>query len=303
MKMMHPAWHATAEESSRGDGSAVRIPIGPARHTRAYAAVLGILAVLAGGFLLVEDLPSLVAQFSNPSIRTTPPAGTITIRITSFGLQPQSVAARPGQEIVWSNETQLPHILESETLRDASGALLYTPAIFPNSTYHFTIASDQEAGKHMYASTTDQNVNGEVTIVAEQGAATSVSGTPSLMAQQLTGQPGTQIPAGPATRSTAQLQAQIPADTGTDNAQDELIPTNPYTVGGNRQHPFDAAGNPIESLFPQDTVGGFGTAAPLAAQTTRRPAMQPATGPELGLLIVSLISVASLAIVTRRYFA
>lgn len=74
-----------------------------------------------------------------------------------------------------------------------------------------------------------------------------------------------------------------------------LIPMNPYTVGSNKDHPFDAAGNPLpagssSSSKAKTTLHG---GAP-----TSRPISQPATG--AGTALVILTSIGMLTLFKRK---
>lgn len=327
MNDIHPHWHSTEgernpppppltpttdvrpEKTLNRLRKGIHVRVAASGITRRPAAVFGILLVLTAGFIAFEgaselqgETVSMETAASAPSAdNDEAPSTTVEIRITAKGLSPQTAQVHPGQTIVWINEQEVPHILESETIKGEDGETLYTPAIFPGSEYRFPLASDQPAGRHSYLSITSMEISGELNVIA--GTAAATPNTPLV-----------NIP-GAAQTSTDNaepkvLLAKTDGDTTTDaeddfpTSQENLIPVNPYTIEGGRRHPFDTEGRPIEELFDAPTSlrgSAPNVYAPSRTTSLPRPMRQPETGP--GLWIVSALSLAALFALTRRCIA
>jgi plastocyanin len=290
MMDIHPNWQPTEEASKEAHAQTkdhgTSVPIAVHAASRRPAAVVGVLLVLIATLAFIEGSETLQGETATNSGTPT----VVQIRITDRGILPQSIQATPGQEIVWTNLDDTPHILESESLRGSDGQPLYSPAIFPGSTYRFLLASDQAPGRHSYISTTDVSVFGEIDVVGNvpPPATIPVPSTPPETPPVPATPPVTVTPViTPTTTLTAPTPAAQPS-------QEALIPVNPYTVESTRAHPFDPSGQPIESLFD-----GGGS---VAATAYPRPFSQPETGPAAGLLAIATISIAGLAAVTRKCF-
>lgn len=254
MMDIHPHWQSTGEQG-------FHVPVGHSSVSRRPAALVGIALVVALGITVVHGIPSFSLSQPESALSGTvsppppPPSDTAEIHITDHGPVPASITVRPGQEITWFNDqTAIPHILESETLRGADGALLYTPAIFPGNSAHFSIARNMEPGAYPYDSTTSDAVAGTVVVVAD-------AGTPVAA-------PAAAGPIAPATNAqnnndgAAPLIPRFPDDSGghpgaqptPPQNQDALLPHNPYMIGSARAHPFDLSGNPVGAAAPSRSV-------------------------------------------------
>ncbi|OGJ55935.1 hypothetical protein A3D88_00870 [Candidatus Peribacteria bacterium RIFCSPHIGHO2_02_FULL_52_16] len=325
---IHPYWHSTGEEptpikfeSNRGT---VRIPVGSRSISRRPAAVTGILLVLVLGFAFFDGLSQFRGtQAQTPSKNVA--SETVEVRITKDGAIPQSVNTLPGQEIVWTNEDDIPHILESETLVGNKGSTLYTPAIFPQATYSFIVAPNHEPGRHTYLSTTSLTVFGDVNVLSPEESQAAAPATPdedafpglfddSLPNGESESDEGSFDPS--FTQATAEEPAapaapkQVVADDREDTIDSSdplapmqfvasteetatpaasLVPVNPYTVGSAAEHPF--ADQNLHGGAPQEgykSIPGY------------KPFKHTDTGP--ALWIVSGVSLAAFLFATRRFW-
>ncbi|MDO8649315.1 MAG: hypothetical protein Q7R81_06055 [Candidatus Peregrinibacteria bacterium] len=371
MMDLHPHWHTTGREGDAGIPSipqrtaGKRVPVLGALPSRRPAAIVGILLVLGIGYVITTDASPFQGQVDDgvtaeDSSREEEfagdeefpvdeefgesPDGTLApveVRITlKQGLVPRSITVSPGQEIIWINEQQLPHILESKLLFDETGQYLYTPAIFSGKRESFIISPEQNLGTYEYTSSTSKDIQGEITVALAQSspgdgevpdpfgsaalskiplpsgegrkpaappktAAKSTASAPQVAKQQSsaptmaaahTALPS-ELPAAQAisSASAAQAIAQVippflpPPGNGSTSSlppsQEDLIPHNPYTVAGGRQHPFDGSGEPIDDLFDGPTHAG----APLDRY---RPRAHTKTGPEVWVVLaVSLLGI------------
>ncbi|MDD4318813.1 MAG: hypothetical protein PHW10_00590 [Candidatus Peribacteraceae bacterium] len=199
MTGLHPRWHATGEdlpprsreELLAPDAAPVRIPVASAAVSRLPSAVLGILLVTGIGILYAGGNLFRIGwgALGGPSLDFPM---QMDIRITAAGLDPAEADVRPGQTVVWHNEQELPHILQSATVQDQSGNYLYSPAIFPGSTYAFMVSPSLEPGRHDYASLTSQDVIGALIVTDgdDDGtvASASSSGIPTEEEQSASSQ-------------------------------------------------------------------------------------------------------------------
>lgn len=332
MSDLHPHWRSMQEETSpaateTAPSRGVKIPIGGRAISRSPAAVTGILLVLVLGFAIFDGLSSLDRTGENTLAQNK--SGPIEILITSEGAMPQTVVARPGQEIVWTNQDDIPHILESETIVGENGATLYTPAIFPGSQQSFRLAPNHPGGRHTYLSTTSVKIYGEINIVAaeqmppsgkpEQNSIGNRSGSDDPFGNQseakddffrkLSGiDPGGSLAGDNVftreiTEKTASvefvpledgraetidsmdplLEKQSPGSLAARAAesanQENLLPFNPYTVGSSVRHPFDAKGNPVQTLHAGAPTKGY------------KPYKHTETGPALWIAGVGSLAV------------
>lgn len=268
MSTIHPHWLATPDE----DRSAatplpepVRIaervppPPRPQRRMRS-AAIVGVFLACGIGYAFFEGLGGLVGQLSGDGGASAGQEVSIVIGVN--GIVPRKAAVRPGQTIVWRNDQELPHILQSPTLKDARGEALYTRAIFPGSEERFTVSPSQPAGSNTYSSITAQDVAGEIVVGGAAAAALqpvppasppalgSTDGIPLLPGGDDFGQPAPAVTIPPSSPADSY-------DTAPAASQDALLPHNPYTA---------------------DRLGSWGTDA---APASPRPSGQPSTGPEL----------------------
>ncbi len=165
MTEIDPRWRSTSSDVPASPGSA-HVTIrgaGPsfAGVSRTPAAVVGIVLVVAVGFLAMSGWTSLLGQ-------AVTGANEVIIRLTSQGPDPKDVEVPGGSVIAFINETETAQILQSETLRDKDNKLLYTAAIFPGSRVTFDVAAGPVPGdppKHNYASITDPIIAGTVAVV------------------------------------------------------------------------------------------------------------------------------------------
>lgn len=151
---LHPHWHTTIDGESLGDAQHVRISGTGSPPSRKPAAVFAIFLVLGTLGTFMYGVSSLRGQL-------TPPA--TSIRITDNGLEPSVVTVLPGQDVTWTNEQIVPHIMTSETLSTAKGPL-HTPAIFPGAPFTTSIPFDAPPATHTYYSLTSNTITGQIII-------------------------------------------------------------------------------------------------------------------------------------------
>lgn len=338
---LSPAWLSTNDEENRSGASAlpgpnlaeptavVRVPVSSHRVSRAPAAVVGILVSVGMGFSLLNGMDGMKAQI--PGIAAKKLESTIEIRITDEGMSPRIVDAAPGQKIVWINEQNIPHILESETLLGENGSLLYTPAIFPGGSQEFWVSPLQEPGRHSYLSTTSMDIFGEINVTDANAAADPAQSSTDTLSRTLSAP----VADSDALATTDQaLTNEWPQDSAISDASYDMDQTteestsriiesdeNPDTIdssdplapnprplgsllnGGEESLNQDALipYNPYtvgsDNTYVSDTAGTLHGGAPIKGH---KPIRQPSTGP--GLWIVSVLSIGLLAWFTRKSF-
>lgn len=169
---IHPHWQED-ERTVIGQQKPVQKKAAPVQARRHPAAIFGIGAVLVAGFFVFggqQLVSSFLAQVGNPApvgLPNTISAGaedSIIIRITSTGMDPQAAIIPAGKTITWQNDSDLPHILTSETLREKNGELLLTEAIFPGVSTEIELAPNQLPGAYTYTSQTARDLTGQVVL-------------------------------------------------------------------------------------------------------------------------------------------
>lgn len=201
-----PQWHFadSTRASSNNNERAFHIPVekstGALRSiSRTPAAIAGIALVCAVGFLALRGWDALPAQVTDSASSSSSESGTI-LRLTNSGIDPTSINVQVGDTIIFVNETSSPHILKSDSIKDADGNALYTPAIFENARYSFVIG-EQPAGIYTFASIIDNTLTGTIIITTTNAAAftsSRQSGTTSSngCAQPLGSTDGVDLPPG-----------------------------------------------------------------------------------------------------------
>lgn len=284
MNDIHPHWASDPDEETtvipppRGR----QVPIAPRRSARGVrgAALLGILIACGIGYAFVQGIDGLSGQLQTGGSAGQP----VRILITRSGLSPRSAAVQPGQTIVWRNEQDMPHILQSAWLKDDKGAPLYTRAIFPGSEERFVVSPTLPAGAYTYNSITAKEIAGEVVVggpAAPVGSAPALGGTadiplPGGGGGLNYGDPVSPPPAAPLTLTPS--AKSDPYDTTPKPSQDALLPHNPYTV---------------------DRLGGK-AATQKAKPSPPRPYSQPSTGPELWVVLAVTLPLSIVAMRRRR---
>lgn len=260
MRNMHPLWQE--EESS--------VPVNvrePSKNiSRRPAALVGMLVVIGAGMLFFYGSDSLRGQLADIP-------NTLLIRITEDGFDPPRLEVEHGQTITIQNTADVPHIIESDTLCSDTGFCLLTGTLFNADTDTFTITPDMPPGTYEYFSVLSEDLTGEIVIMGE--ATDDFVEISDLIVSDF-------------------FQEDSPASPQAV-AEPQQLPTNPYTVNGQRTHPFDDSGEPIPESF-----GDSGEYEPPIA-AGNRPLRQPETG--AGISAVLLGSVLGLFLVTRGAFA
>lgn len=242
---------------------------------RSYAALFGITLIVVTGFFSFGGMDLFSAQVGGTAV---------TVVISDAGITPQEVSVKPGQRITWTNKSGIPHILESSTLKDASGKSMETIAIFPGSETSFDVPATTPDGTYEYISRISQTVGGR--IIVQKGN--------SLPAQPASST-AFNMPVATSSVAVAATVSSVPTgftpeagDSMTTTIDPGVVPVNPYTVGNTVGGPVTK--NPAGAPIPKNTNA--------ATVTEHRPVKQPESG--MGMWIVSLTGLVALGLVMRR---
>lgn len=239
MSSVHPHWEATDTEKSSVDLPVNKVSVtGGAEVSRRPAAIVGMLLVTIVGYLFFWGVDNLTSQLGG---QVTQSGNEITVRITPTGVEPVVVQVSPGQTLRFRNEQDTPHIIESAALCSDTGFCLRTDTLFNGDSDTYTITQDIPTGTYNFSSATDSSLIGQIMVTnttANQFTDIRDIIEDSIAGNSIFNQVNTTTQAPP-----AGLQAAAPG-----------VPTNPYSVDSNRQHPFDSDGNPIASVFGDDDI-------------------------------------------------
>ncbi len=186
MTELHPHWRSTGDQSDapRTRNSGTHVKIEGQSVSRAPAAIVGILVVLATGFTLFRgwelidfNVLGQAGGSASVSSSSSSSAGAM-IRIAPNGIAPTSIVAAAGSLVTIVNNDSVPHIFTSKTLRDGSGKVLETPAIFAGTSYSFRIYADEVSGEHKISSTTTVNYVVTFMLVPAPKASSSAGAKP-----------------------------------------------------------------------------------------------------------------------------
>lgn len=167
--------------------------------SRLPAAIVGILVVVLVGTLTIGDILPQRAQ-----LPAEEPLPVVEVRINENGFVPSSITVSPNQTIRWTNEqADVPHILQSESLRDGSGNYLYSPPIFPDAPYSFTLAADHDAGSFTYISMLSNELEGTVIVKAFFASSQASSAPPSSAPAPASSSANAAASAAPSSSATA----------------------------------------------------------------------------------------------------
>ncbi len=311
MTDIDPLWHSTQDENvhissapAKAAGAAgQRVPVQTASFSRLPGALLGILAVSAIGYVVVMQGFSFLQGDITPKVPKAASGTVLEIHITAQGMNPQHIRVAAGQRIAWTNDQDTPQILQSDTLRDASGATLYTTPIFRGARQIFRISPVQMLGLFTYVSLTSQNLTGEVEVVAS-GALLTQSGSAVAQASGASSSPRPSSASSSATMVLVNVvteggqQSSVAKDVAIAS-QDALIPYNPYTVGNSQAPGTVPNADAARAIAAAHASSAPSDEAPVL-HASRVP-RQPESGPEVWVAFVA--SLAFLALVTRRHFA
>ena len=285
---LHPHWqddeqpvevHAkepepqASEESDAPQGVAI---------SRRPAAIVGMVAVIGIGFTLFGGFDALEGQVAGSQN---------SIAITTRGFEPSSLTVAYGQTITWTNNQDIPHILESQTLCSNTGFCLQTKTLFNGDSDTFTITPDINPGTYEYYSSISENVRG--TIVVQEEAEDEFDDFADLLEQEF--DPQSPSPFG---NFAAPPAAEPLPPAPVPNAV--ALPSNPYTVGSTKIHPFDSSGEPIPEAFGDDP--NEERRQDIAQRSMRRtgpPPTQPETGAPV-LIGVFLLAVAAMWATSKK---
>jgi len=257
--------------------------------SRRPAALVGMLVVIGIGFSFFRGVDSLTGQLASEGLEQT-------IRITAEGFLPTAAEVEHGQTIIFVNDQDIPHIIESETLCSDTGFCLMTSTLFNGDQDTFTITPDIQPGRYEYFSSISSELIGEIVVVTQ-----TVDDFIDIDA--VIGNDFFAEPVGTTTPPPSNAEGFNPLDfSPPPPPQNTGLPTNPYAVGSERIHPFDGAGNPIPEAFGDEPSDAPQSAvAANVIREGRGPIRQPETG--AGVWVVILGSIAGLYAVTRNAFA
>lgn len=287
MSDVNPRWHSTGDEGYPLDGlhadesapAARRIPISGGSVSRLPSALLGILIVIGIGFFYFRGTDLLPHGF--PFLGQAVPPDTlesVQIHITDNGFDPASATVQPGQTIVWTNDQDVPHILQSETVKDGSGDYLYSPAIFPGSTYSFVLSTDMTEGSFEYTSLTSADLKGTLVIGMNDGSSSSDEG------DSLSSAPEETSSASSDSSSFPSLSLSSSEEAATSSASKPIVPpvappvftiSSSSSVASQAPSSESVEQQTVEAIIPFNpyTVG----TAPLAATATTTPPQSAST--------------------------
>lgn len=235
MSNIHPHWQTTDDEQPVPvriiEPQNAQVAAVPAAR-RTPAAFIGVALFLLIGFVVFQGMNGIAGQVSGME--------KIDIRLTPNGLQPAVVTVEPGQEIVWKNESTIPHILSSQTLKDEQGEEFETTAIFPQSEFLFVVPMGTSMGTYDYISETSASVIGQIIVDA------SNTGMQAAVHSSVTSSVSAHIP--PAVHSSNSSAQPIPAAPAqassfafVPNQMEDLlagsIPQNPNTIANGNALP------------------------------------------------------------------
>ena len=311
---IHPSWHTTDDEDivpvrevKKNETSTT--PSEVTNVSRRPAAIVGILVVVGLSTLFYQGLQNLTGQLTE----------FVQIQITETGFEPEDISVVPGEQISWINERSVPQYIISETLCDTSGECLNTATMFQDDTATYTVPEETADGTYTYFSPTDPTQIGTIT-VGNNGQGENIElpefldaadEPPPQDAAQVDTNEETTDPFTLAQQSLLEsIQRQLALDEELEHQQvttitDEPevpetvvsqsgIPSNPYTVGGERQFPFDSDGNPIPSAFENNDRAPIAASVndnqlPTFGRDAQKPFRQAETGP--GIWAVLLLSI------------
>ena len=137
MSNLHPHWESEGadvpvrarEDEPKTDNS---IPENAKTVSRQPAAIVGMITVIAIGYIFFQGVESLTGQVSSGDQQKN-------VVITADGLSPVTLEVEHGQTITWTNNQAIPHILESQELCSDTGYCLQTKTLFQGESDNFTI--------------------------------------------------------------------------------------------------------------------------------------------------------------------
>ncbi len=278
MSDLHPHWHSTGDDRAPAANvpAAAKIAVTAGDgETRAFAsasrmpaAIVGIAVVLGLGLFFTQGWTSLLGQASNQQ-QTGAVLNGIVIRITSGGVLPARVIARPGDTITIINNQTIPHIFESKTLHDGSGNLLYTPAVFPGTSFTFKVLKTELEQEHQFTSITSQNVTGTVA-VSLNPCVNTVESTPGEGSKLFGGTDGIPLPSGQGKLeasyncSAAGLSGTSGSTSGGSGLTAVIVGTGQSSSGGDAGGTGSSSGN--QGATSSSSSAGTGIAGILNSQ-------------------------------------
>ena len=307
MANIHPDWQATEDDDAiaapvaeplRVEAPTMDILAGAPETvtvSRRPAAIVGILVAAALGFGAFQGFGALLGQTASDAIAVT---------ITKTGLVPMEIRVKPGQEITWTNEDDIPHILTSTLLTNEEKPMQTSP-IFKGSKATVTVSPLAQSGSFDYGSRTSPKIAGKIIIdiplpPAAPSSASSVSTTTGTGAIPALPQPPSQaLPPSPQTGLPFNPTAPIPQAPSTPIPTSTLagvVPENPFTVGS----PLAAQTAQAQSEA-WTAMGAQTSSKPAPAITKVKPKAQPETGPGIWLIVGG--SIGLLFVLTRKSFA
>lgn len=172
MSDLHPNWQATDGESEEqalpvhvAEKKPVQEPTAPAPqppHAPRMRRLSRQPAAVAGMLLAVSIGASLYFSFDRGS--------DVTVHITDKGFSPSNVTVTTGGQVRWINDTDRPHVLQSDVLCTGDQECFTTSAIAPQASTTLTITPDFRAGTYAYYSITTQGMEAHITVLAGSAA-------------------------------------------------------------------------------------------------------------------------------------
>jgi len=108
----------------------------------------------------------------------------VTVRITEQGFSPKAITVTTGRDIRWINETDRPHVLQSDALCTRNQECFSTRSIAPKESAILTITPEFDSGTYSYYSINAQGMEASITVLADT-AGTKTAATKTETQQNL----------------------------------------------------------------------------------------------------------------------
>ncbi len=276
--------------------------------SRRPAAMAGIMLVVGLGLSFYGSSTMFTGQ-SVPLEKETAQHSSIAneVRITNDSFEPSTITVAPGDTITWNNNSDIPHILTSDTLETIDG-LMATSPIFTGSTLSITIKHNAKPGTYTYISQTSA-LSGAIVVVE----ATHTPSSKTAMAV-MTSSSSSSVSSEASSLSSAAVIPSSQSALGEQNAPSPFgaqvigtqppmgmgaVPRNPYTAGVVQQTPPTKTPSSVRSTPSSATSLHKGAPLDELPVTTHKPIRQPGSGPaESGVLFV--LSVMLVTFICRK---
>lgn len=154
MNSIHPAWQSEDDE--------VPVRIVNREISRRPAAIVGMVLVIAAGFILFDGADSLTGQVTED----TPVSGP-SIYITDTGFSPSTLEVLLGETVTWISQTQFPLTITSDILCSDNNFCLQSEELTNGQTHTFSITQDMAPGQYIYF-TKETGMQGQIIVKGQE---------------------------------------------------------------------------------------------------------------------------------------